>query len=55
MSPENGHPTREEVRRQRLAILVTAIIAVILVLSVALSLLPAPPAPPGLLLLPGLF
>lgn|GEM_PF-6315391 len=46
--------TRDQVRRQRIAIIVTAIIAVVMIISLVVSMLPAPPLSPGLIPLPSL-
>ncbi len=46
--------TRDQVRRQQIAIIVTAIIAVIMIISLVVSMLPAPPLSPGVILLPTL-
>ncbi len=45
--------TRDQARRQQIAIVVTAIIAVIMIISLVVSMLPAPPSP-GLILPPAL-
>ncbi len=37
--------TRDQARRQQIAIVVTAIIAVIMIISLVASMLPAPPSP----------